>query len=170
MTDEGVITPTLFVGTLSIDGVLLHTPAWDLPDLGELWFPAAVRGSDRVISGLTGVLPYQRRATVTTRSLRMIITGVVDREGAYYTGSGDIRVDHQRGLQANIAYLRANVVDPTNVGDGTRTASLTLPGAAEDDDPITAPVHVLGLTPGAKLGPIQRCTLDLSFPEGALVP
>ena len=171
MSDDGTITPTLFVGTLSIDGTLMHCPAWDLPDIGELWLGPAVRGEDRVIAGRTGVLAYPRRGTVTTRSLRMIVSGVVDRNGDPWSDLGDITDEcqrHQIGLQRNIAYLRANVTDPTNVGDGTRTAVLTLPDPAED--PVTAPVHVLGMTPGAKLGPVQRFTLELSFPLGALVP
>lgn len=89
---------------LEIDGVALDTPAWIVTDLGPLWEPADVRGGDRLIPGAAGVRSYQRRATVTRKALAMSIFGDVDQAG---TPQADVRA----GLWANVAYLRANVVD-----------------------------------------------------------
>lgn len=142
-------------GTLSIDGVLLNGPAWDLPDLTALWFEFDVRGDDRLLPGSDGVLPYRRRVTVTQHALPMIVTGAVDRFGEPYA-------DAWVGMETNVAYLLTNVVLPTNVGDGTRSATLTLPSGATR----TANVHVLRLAKGLVLGGRLRATLDLSIPNG----
>jgi hypothetical protein len=76
------------------------------------------------------------------------------------------------GLEANIDYLRSNVADPTDVGDGTRPATLTMPtGAVRSAD-----IHVLGITAGATAagtnqltgteGVALLATLEISIPDG----
>ena len=142
---------------LEIDGVPLATPAWEIVDLSPLWQPADVRGSDRLIPGAAGVKPYRRRRTVSKRSLPMIVYGFEDLDGVAYA-------DVREGLETNLDYLRANVVDPTNVGDGTRTAVLHLPSGSTR----TGSVHVEGFELGTA-GPTSiRAVLTLSIPEGVL--
>ena len=80
------------------------------------------------------MIPYRRRLTVTEHTLAMWIIGDTDRTGAPQSDAWD-------GLQANIEYLRTNVVDPTNTGDGTRAATLLMPNGATR----TANVHVTGM-------------------------
>jgi hypothetical protein len=121
-------------GTLTIGTVLLNCPAWDIPDLSPLWIEAAQRGRDRIIPGVAGVLAYRRRLDVTTHALRILISGDVEPDGTPYA-------DAVIGLELNVELLRSSVVDPTNVGDGTRAATLTMPSGATR----TADVHVTGL-------------------------
>lgn len=142
-------------GTLTISGVSMNTPAWDCVDLTELWLGGDVRGSDRLLPGVPGVKAYKRRTTVTGYSLPMVLTGEVDRFGT-------VNGDWWAGLEANIDYLRANVVDPTNLTDGTRAAVLTMPSGATR----TADIHVLGLEKGTVLAGVMLATLDISIPDG----
>lgn len=144
-------------GDLTIAGVAMNCPAWVVLNLQELWQPANVRGSDRIIPGTSGVTPYRRRATVTTRSLQMLISGTHDRTGAAAATS-------LRGLQVNVDYLIANVVVPTGTGDGTRSAVLTMP----DGTTRTQSVHVLGLELGdlSQDGAWTKAVLELSIPSG----
>lgn len=145
-------------GTLAIDGHELSTPAWHTPDLSDLYGTPAVRGSDRVLPGVVGVRAYRRRATVTLRSLPFLVTGQVDRFGTPYADPDD-------GLQTNLAYLLANVLLPTNTGDGTRSLVWTLVDAST----ITADVHVLGLGSRRRLpGALLKTTIELSDPSGGL--
>lgn len=157
-------------GWLTIDGISLNTPAWRVvgTDLPQLWQGGDVRGSDRLVPGAIGVLPYRRRFTVTRHSLTMIIVGEVDHLGNPAT-------DPREGFYVNLAYLRTNVTDPTNVTDGTRHAVLTLPDQVST---IEGDIHILGLTIGAVAdGTNVRtgvptygalATLDISIPGGVL--
>lgn len=142
---------------LEIDGVPLATFAWKVVDLSPLWEGPDVRGGDRLIPGAAGVRAYPRRATVSQRSLPMLVFGAVDQDGAPYP-------DPREGLETNFEYLRTNVADPTNLGAGTRVAVLHLPSGATR----TADVHVEALRPGP-LGPSSmRAVLTLSIPGGVL--
>lgn len=142
-------------GSLTIDGVSMHTDAWTIVDLTNLWFGGDVRGQDRLIPGVAGVIPYRRRTTVTTYSLPMVIIGDVDQTGTPYS-------DIWEGLESNINYLRSNVVDPTNTGDGTRSATLLMPSGSSR----TADIHVLRLALGTVSRGVMRATLDISIPSG----
>lgn len=150
------VTCDTCTGELVIAGVSMHNEAWCVLDLTELWLPGDLRGSDRLLPGVVGVKPYRRRLTVTAHSLPMVLAGDVDRFGAD-------QADPWEGLQANIDYLRANVVDPTNTGDGTRVATLTMPSGAVR----SAAIHVLDLQLGVKVAGRARATLDISIPGGA---
>lgn len=147
-------------GVLTIDGTLLNCAAWDITDLTPLWANFEIRGDDRVLPGVPGVIAYRRRMTVTAYSLNMFISGDVDRTGAPYG-------DAWEGLEANVEYLRSHVAQPTNVGDGTRAGVLTMPSGATR----TADVHVLGITTGevsaaGSKHALLRATLELSVPAG----
>lgn len=152
-------------GELTIDGVLMHTPAWNVLRVLALWMPGDQRGSDRLLPLTPGVIPYQRRLTVTRHSLPMAIHGEVDQAGVPYPNVW-------AGLEANIDYLKANVVAPTGTGDGTRPASLLMPSGATR----TADIHVLDLVPGRVVagtnmvtgdeGVGMLATLEISIPAG----
>lgn len=147
-------------GTLTIDGVLLNTPAWDCTDLTTLWVEATVRGGDRLLPGVPGVIPYRRRLDVTTYALPMLISGDVDQDGTDYPNAWV-------GLETNMDVLWSDVVAPTNTGDGTRPAVLTMPSGLER----TADVHVLGLRVSSAVGAstdhaLVRAVLQLSVPAG----
>lgn len=142
-------------GSLEINGISMHTSAWTVVDVTVLWMGADIRGADRILPTTPGVIPYRRRMTVTRHSLPMVIVGHVDQAGLPYA-------DPWEGLETNIDYLRAWIVDPTNSGDGTLPASLTMPSGAVR----TADIHVLGLNLGIVSRARMRATLDISIPEG----
>lgn len=150
-------------GTLTINAISLNCPAWDITDLTSLWAEVAQRGEDRRIPGVAGVIAYRRRNDVTEHSLAMVISGDVDSTGAPYANPWV-------GLETNIAALRTNVVDPTNLTDGTRPAILTMPSGATR----TANVHVLGLRLSEAQGvdgvhAYAFAALTVSIPLGAFV-
>lgn len=146
-------------GVLTINGVSMHCPAWNVVRLTSLWLTPTVRGGpNRAIPGITGRRAYRRRIDETAHSLPMLVSGVRDRTGA-------IQANPWVGLQVNIAYLRANVVDPTNATDGTRAATLLMP----DGTTRTANVEVIGMTAGEAVMYVQKFTLDLVIPAGAFV-
>lgn len=146
-------------GTLTINGVLMHCPAWNVIRLVPLWLTPTVRGGpNRSIPGIVGRVAYRRRVDETAVSLPMMVSGLRDRTGA-------INANAWIGLQANIDYLRANVTDPTNATDGTRAATLVMPSGATR----SANVEVLGMTEGNVVKFVQRFTLDLVIPAGGFV-
>lgn len=152
-------------GLLTINSVSLNTPAWIITNLVDLQLGAELRGQDRIIPHAAGVVPYPRRFTVTERHLPMLISGDVDRFGTQQSNV------HQ-GLQANLTYLRTNVLDPPNTTTSLRAAVLTLPTGATR----AANVHVLGLDIGDQYfgqhvmrggqGYVLRAVLRLSIPAG----
>lgn len=144
-------------GNLTIGGVAMFCPAWKVENITELWLPAEQRGTDKVRPGVAGRKAVKRRDDVTRRSLRMLVVGDVDRTGA---SSSTLLT----GLYTNIAYLRDNVVNPTNTTDGTRSAVLTIPGGTT----ITEPVHVTGMDISdlREDGGWARLVIDISIPSG----
>lgn len=144
-------------GTLTIDGVSLHRPAFVVVDLTPLWLDGDQRGDDVLLPGAVGVIAEPRRVTVTKRTLPLLIDGE-------WMPDGTAAPDPWIGFQASIDYLRANLTEPTGVGDGTRTATLTMPNG----DVRTGPVHVGPLGLGKFLDGRGRASLDLSLPQGML--
>lgn len=148
-------------GRLTIGGVLLHVEnAWNVKDCRDLWRPAAVRGQDIVVPHAVGTMAVRRRRTVTVLSLPFVIGGFADRFGVRAYGLEALTEQ----FEANMDYLRANVLDPTNAGDGTRSATLQMPSGANR----TGDLHVLGLTPATWWDFGMTGTLDLSIPDGVL--
>jgi hypothetical protein len=146
---------------LTIDGVILPGEGDNgfclVKNLWVLMQGPDVRGADRLIPGAAGVRPYPRRATVTKRVLELSVWGDADHDGAPHEDGPEM------GLEANLAFLRLNVADPTNVGDGTRTATLLLPSG----DERSGPVHIEGFE-FAIDGDYARAALTLSIPGGVL--
>jgi len=149
------LVPDTSYGTLSIDGVGLFTPAWTVTSLASLYDDPDVRGGDRLIPGRTGVLPYRRRATATRHSLPFLVVGLVD-------DNGIVQSDPNAQLVTNLRYLKTNVTLPTNTGDGTRTAVLTMP----DGTVVTEDIHVIGLHGDTLPGAMWAGMLELSDPTG----
>ena len=147
-------------GTLTIGGVALAGPGWVILSLASLWESPEIRGTDVLLPGVTGVRRYRRRVMATKHSLPLAISGAHNRLGVEY---GNPYV----GAETNLRYLLNNVVLPTNVGDGTRTAVMTLPSGGT----VTAPVHVERLS-GVEhnAGGIIKCLLEISDPTGSLHP
>jgi hypothetical protein len=156
-------------GVLTIGGISMNRAAWavvgDETGLGgllPLWIQTEQRGQDRLLPGAVGVIAYRRRETVTRHDLRILVVGDVDQAGATVANAA-------QGLAANLAYLETNVVQPTNLTDGTRAATLTVPGLATR----SANIHVLGLVPQTyrlnSAGSIFIGTLQISIPSGRFV-
>lgn len=153
-------------GIYEIDSVVMNRPAWAVigDERGEgglvkLWVEFDVRGQDRILPSVTGVIPYQRRMTVTRKDLRLIVVGDVDL-------NGDPVADTRIGLQDNLFYLKTNVWFPVNSSTGTRPSFLTLPDGSE----LFADIHVLGVTTQtyhlSECGSIWIGTLQISIPGG----
>lgn len=160
-------------GALVIDGISMNPAngAWgvfgDERGQGGLFRLAVefdVRGEDRILPSVTGVIAYQRRMTVTKIDLRLIVVGDVD--GVTGLPVSDSRI----GLLDNLDYLRANVWDPVDTATGTRSATWTAP----DSSVRTAEIHVLGVKTDTYL--LQECggslfigKLMISIPEGRFI-
>jgi hypothetical protein len=159
-------------GTLYISGVNMNRPAWAV--LGDergknglvpLWIEADVRGDDRLLPSVTGVIPYRRRITVTRHDLRILVAGDVDVNGAPVANP-------TIGLENNLTYLRTNVVAPVASATGTRSAILTMPSGVTR----TADIHVLDLVvqsymfspvvDGCSQGALLIGILQISIPSG----
>jgi hypothetical protein len=153
-------------GNLTLNGVPMKTRAWTCPDLTPLWLPTAVRGSDVIIPGMDGVLPYRRRRTVTQYALDFRIAGISDMNGLVTTGTGN-GVEEFAQLEWNLHYLRQNVIDPRTSPnlDGTVPGVLTMPSG----DLRYADVHVLGFTVNARVSHVLQGVLDISIPAGGFV-
>lgn len=153
-------------GVLTIDSISMNRPAFAIVGdedgegaLTQLWATTEQRGDDRIVPGAAGMIPYRRRETRTEHLLRLLVVGDVDETGA---AVADSRV----GLAANLAYVESNVVQPTNTGDGTRPATLTVFGQTTR----TADIHVLGLTQRSRwlseTKSLYIGTLRISIPAG----
>lgn len=147
--------PPLIVATeyVEVSSVPLATPAWRVVNVSELWQGPEVRGDDRLVPLVDGVVPYPRRPDVTVRTLRVHIFGDYDHEGNAHT-------DGRAGLWANIAYLRDNVADPVTSGDGTRPIVVHLP----DGDTLEGDAHVGPLEWSVQSPVWALATLDVSLP------
>lgn len=156
-------------GTLTIDSVDMNIAngAWgiigDERGVGgyvKLWADFDVRGEDRILPSVTGVIAYQRRRTVTRHDFRLIVVGDVIGE------TGAPEADTRIGLEENIEYLRENVIDPVDTATGTRSATLTMPSGNTRD----AEIHVLSVTTQSyqlrECDSIWIATLHISIPSG----
>jgi hypothetical protein len=154
-------------GSVTIGAISMNRLAWMIGgdedgegSLFDLLTLVEQRGEDRILPTATGVLAYPRRRTKTEHELRLVVVGDVDQTGATVA-------DHTVGLQANLAYIMANVVAPVVSSTGTRTFTWTTPAGTS----LTGPVHVTGirkrtLVLGQNAMWIGR--LLISIPAGAL--
>jgi len=141
------------LGTLTIGGYPLNTPAWDVPNPMRLIHDAAVRGENVVLPGAPGVRGNPRRLDAAEFELAMFITGAVDAAGVLATNPW-------LTLENNLAALWANVFAPVSTGRGTRAATLvsasgltytatvtmlplTFPNDFEDPYYVEATIHLI---------------------------
>lgn len=150
-----VITQDEYV---TINGVPLATPAWEVNDLAPLWDAASLRGEDRVIPFSDGALPLRRFRD--EMRVQIPITVFSDRswEDVAYP---DARI----GLQRNIDHLRDNILTPNTAGTGTWNLVLTMPdgGTRGAGCFVIPPMQLTDLGPGAVTG-----VLDILIPQGYL--
>lgn len=155
---------TAATGTLEVDGVNLHTAAWWLVSCVPLWPPvgAARRYDSVLVPGATGTVPEPFYEGERRESLPFWICGE-------YAPDGELQ-DPWPGLEANLNALDA-ILAPVSTGDGTRSATLTMPSGT----PLTADVVILGIAPGATVvgtngdgvsGVGMLATLELVIPAG----
>ncbi len=157
----GPLNPRHPTGLLSIDDnagspVSMHTYAWNVLDLTELWsIFVAVRGDNVTIPHLEGTRPYPRRRDESRHSLEMALTGICDKDRTYYA-------DYWIGYETNLGYLEANIVgDPP--GSATRDASIVMPSGTTR----TAAIQVLGIVPVHHgKGELAAATLEIVVPAG----
>lgn len=156
-------------GTLTISGISMNPAngAWGVfgdrrgeGGLVKLWADFDVRGGDRLLPGVTGVIAYPRRMTVTRKDLSLWIVGDVIGQ------TGVAAPDSKVGLATNVEYIRANILAPVVSSTGTRAASITVPGFPDR----TADIHVLGMVTQEYMmlecGAALRATLQISIPGG----
>jgi hypothetical protein len=124
-----------------------------------LWQSGDQRGNDVVLAGVDGALARRRFLAPTRHTLELVISGSVR-----VTGTATTR---PANLEANIAYLRDTVCQPTLSGDGTRELSLAMPSGGT----MSGDVHVAGFRLGRVIenGAWALATLDISIPAGELV-
>lgn len=159
----GPLNSTETAGKLTINGVDMHTLAWNVLDIIPLWIHSATRGENVIIPGADGRRAYPRRIDEGRYSLPMLIGGVADKDGNAYT-------NRWSGLQANLEYLRANVVTPPAAPTATRSATLLMPDgttriAEVQVDILVLPPHDSAGRPAASL----ECILELIVPPGRFV-
>lgn len=142
----------------AIDGVSMRVPGCcEAFDLAPLLAGSAIRGKDRLAPGTAGVIANPRRKTVTKVNIELKLFGT-------NSFAGVAHADYEEGLARNFAHLQANVTEPIDTGDGTRTAALTwgslaIPTVRAHVDDNLSPSTVRG-------GRIIEATLRLSFPDG----
>ena len=145
-------------GSLTISGLNLSVgPAYLTPNLWALYATWDVRGSDRLLPGVNGVIPYRRRITVTTQTVELLISGHTSYTGAAVS-------PRTLCLEQNITHLRDVIVVPPPAHPGTRPATLVLPSGAS----LTGAVHVVRFEPGEVIAGWMQATLTLSIPGGRL--
>ncbi len=143
-------------GTLTINGVNLHTYAWCCLDLRRLTMPEDYDVKNVKIPGAHGTRPYRYWIAEATHDLQMFITGRVN-------SAGTPNANPFLGYQTNIAYLKANLLTPPS--GGTFVGSILLPSGAT----VTADVQVLGFKyqefdPQARF--FQKAALTVRVPAG----
>lgn len=143
-----------------VNPVPLHTDAWLIEDLSPLWQGADKRGgAGIVIPGANGRRAVPAWEDETDFVLPFTILSSHDADG-------DPRVLSAREtLEANVAYLQAELEVPPDTVDGTRAATLHLPSGATRSGPvIVKKIAFAGLGPSAVRG-----SITITIPAGKLV-
>lgn len=151
------MNPDERLGKLTINGIDMHTPAWNVLDPTPLYMPSDYLGENIRIPGSNGRRAYPLWVDQGHYVLPMLISGEVDLNGSPYA---DIWI----GAQTNLQYLQTNVASPPTAPTATRSASLLMP----DGTTLTADVQVFPFrTENLYLQkPLFRATLELIVPAG----
>ena len=154
-------------GNLTLNGIPMKTRAWTCPDLSPLWLPATLRGNDRMLPFVDGVVPYKRRRTVTQYALDFRVAGISDQAGNLPAGGMGNGPEEFEQLEFNLDYLRQNVLDPeaSANANGTIPGVLTMPSG----EVRTADVHILGFSVSARVAHVLQGVLDVSVPSGGFM-
>lgn len=143
-------------GVLTISNVAMQRAAWLVSDVRPLWDDAEQSGQNLVIPGAPWPLPEMRRGAETIVPLRMLV------DGRYQPNGSPSVVSERQQQRTNLRYLGQYVTRPTYIGDGTRLVELTDPDGSYT---ASAAAHV-SMRIGESVGPLTRCVLTLSFPQG----
>lgn len=147
-------------GAVAIDGIDMHRLAFELFDLSPLFGQPALRGRNRLMPGTPGTIAYAPRVTETRFSLPLLVCGHWNLNDDWVAPD-----DIWEELATNVDWLNANVLLPTGVGSGTRTAVWTKPGGGT----VTSEVQVLQSQPPVNLGhAVLITTLEILAPDGDL--
>lgn len=120
---NSLLCPDCF-GSLTIDGVSLHTAAWCVPDLDDWWQSFDRRGDNPLVPSVPFRSPREQIADETPVVTEMVFGGTHDRTGAPHG------LPVYEGLEANLDDFHGLVVDLPGTPAGTRTAVLTKPSGA----------------------------------------
>ena len=155
-----IVTPTEY---LTVNGVVLATPAWDAVTYAPLWDIPGSRGSNIVI-------PYARGRTAKRRwfdelvvQLPLIIKGERDQDN-------NVNADTRAGLLTNVEYLQNNLgfAIAGGSGTGTVTASWVRPNGTTKTAPVQPipPLTLADLGGPGQTRNAMTATLELVFPTG----
>lgn len=138
---------------LEIASTPLATPAWRILDLSKL-YGIQKRGSDRILPGAAGARPFERKITVRSFALPLLVMGRQQRDGT-------VNSNIYEGLDDNVDALITAIVLPPGTTAGTRAAVWH-----RATGNLSADVHVEGLEPEAWGAAWIRFSLELSIPAG----
>lgn len=138
---------------LEIASTPLATPAWRILDLSKL-YGLTKRGSDRILPGAAGGRPFERKVTMRTTALPLLVQGRMNREGTPYSNVYE-------GLDDNIDALMTAIILPPGTTAGTRAAVWH-----RATGNLSADVHIESFEPEAWGSAWIRFSLELSIPAG----
>lgn len=146
------------LGKLTINGVDMHTPAWNVLDPTVLYQPTDFVGENLRIPGAHGRRAYPLWIDQGHFLLPMLISGEVDQSGNLYATT-------YLGAQTNLDYLNANVTTPPAAPTATQAATLLMP----DGSTRNANVQVFPIRPENLYltKTLFRATLELIIPDAA---
>lgn len=130
--------------------------AWMATDLAEVRLPAATRGSDVLIPGVSGIITNPRRVTATTRLIPMLFTGDCDLDG----DPGGV-ADEQ--VWVNLDWFRALVVQPSS-GDPRRELTVVHGSLTWVGDVVVERFDYRARGPAEIVG-----VLEVTLPDGHLM-
>lgn len=144
------------MGALTINNVSMHTEAWHVLDLFQLWTFPDRRGDNALIPSFEGRRAYPRIVDQTVYTLPFFVTGACNEAGVP-------NADPMAGLQTNLDYLWEEVVSP-DWPDATMPAELEMP----DGQVRVAEVQV-DIVFGAHYTADAEGVLILTVPAGRFV-
>lgn len=138
---------------LEIASTPLATPAWRILDLSKL-YGIEKRGADRILPGAAGGRAFERKITMRSVALPLLVEGRQNREGTPYGNAYE-------GLDDNLDALYTAIILPPGTAAGTRAAVWH-----RATGNLSADVHIEGLEPEAWGSAWIRFSLELSIPSG----
>jgi hypothetical protein len=163
-TEQGVITPGLCAGELTLNGIELHSPAYDVTNVADLWTRPGRRWGNITVPGVPGDFAQPVRVAAAKYGMKMNVGGVRDWEGVHWRDNG--LSSAYEGLERTIAYLEANVWEPAVPPAATIDGDVLMPSGAVR----SAPCQVVAVDAKQAGGaPIMRVAFDLVVPRGSFV-